>query len=55
MRWVLGGRSDGIAETARCKNCVEGREQFKKGISTSRYSQRETDRSYLWRVAKGFD
>jgi len=30
MRWVLGGRSDGIAETTRCRNCVEAESNLKR-------------------------
>lgn len=33
MQWLLGGRSDGVVETIRRKNCVEGWEQCEKDVN----------------------
>jgi hypothetical protein len=43
MQWLLGGRSDMIAETVRRKACVEGWEQCEKGINQSLFLKRLTE------------
>jgi hypothetical protein len=43
MQWLLGGRSDVIAETVRRKACVEGWEQCEKGINQSLFLKRLTE------------
>jgi hypothetical protein len=50
MQWLLGGRSDVIAETVRRKACVEGWEQCKRDINWSLFLKRLTEAIY--RIAK---